>query len=251
VCNENDVAENEMKNFDFHDSKVLIVKQNGRFHAVGAKCSHYNALLSTGVLGKGRVRCPWHGACFSLETGDIEDYPGQDSIPCFQVSVEQGLVNVRAKKSQLQSQRRIKEMTKFDPNNSQTFVIIGGGPSGLICCETLRQIGFDGRIILICKEKYLPYDRVKVSKMMDSSPESILLRPQEFYNDSEIETLLGVEAKLINFADKEISLSNGNVVKYDKTYIATGSSAYRPDISKRLPLHFQTKTLKNCQFIFQ
>jgi len=31
------------------------------------------------------VRCPWHGACFSIKSGDIEDFPGLDSIPKFDV----------------------------------------------------------------------------------------------------------------------------------------------------------------------
>lgn len=43
----------------------------------------------TGALCNGRVRCPWHGACFSTQTGDIEDFPGLDSIPKFDVSERQ------------------------------------------------------------------------------------------------------------------------------------------------------------------
>lgn len=41
--------------------------------------------VPAGVLSKGRVRCPWHGACFNIGTGDIEDFPGLDSLPRFQV----------------------------------------------------------------------------------------------------------------------------------------------------------------------
>lgn len=57
ICNENDIAENEMKQYEIdEDSKVLLVKQNGELSAIGTKCSHYGALLSTGALGNGRVR---------------------------------------------------------------------------------------------------------------------------------------------------------------------------------------------------
>lgn len=78
---------------------------------------------------------------------------------------------------------------------------------------------------MLCKEEYLPYDRVKVSKAMDSHVDSILLRNQEFYDNNDIEVLLGVSATALNVERKEMSLSNGDKLKYDKVYIATGSSA--------------------------
>jgi apoptosis-inducing factor 3 len=43
-----------MKNFELGGSKVLIVKQKGKISALGTKCTHYGALLSTGALGDGR-----------------------------------------------------------------------------------------------------------------------------------------------------------------------------------------------------
>jgi len=41
--------------------------------------------VAVGALCKGRVRCPWHGACFNLATGDIEDFPGLDSLQPYEV----------------------------------------------------------------------------------------------------------------------------------------------------------------------
>lgn len=39
----------------------------------------------TGALMGNRVRCPWHGACFNITTGDIEEFPGLDSLPTYKV----------------------------------------------------------------------------------------------------------------------------------------------------------------------
>lgn len=230
VCQEADIGENEMKNFDLGDSKVLIVKQKGKISALGTKCSHYGALLSTGALGDGRIRCPWHGACFSIETGDIEDYPGQDSIPCYQVRVEKGQVMVRAKKSDLQANKRSKLMAHRDVKDDRTFVVVGGGPSGAICAETIRQNGFNGRIVMICKEPTLPYDRIKLSKTLDVTAESLHLRSQKFYDDHHIETMLNVEATALDAGTKEITLNNGYKIKYDKVYIATGSTPRKASV---------------------
>ena len=74
-----------MKEVEIEEKKVLVVHQNGAWSALGGKCTHYGAPLAKGCLGNGRVRCPWHGACFNTTTGDIEDFPGLDSLPIFQV----------------------------------------------------------------------------------------------------------------------------------------------------------------------
>ena len=66
------------------EKKALLIHQNGTWSALGAKCTHYGAPLIKGCLGNGRVRCPWHGACFNVTSGDIEDFPGLDSLPRFQ-----------------------------------------------------------------------------------------------------------------------------------------------------------------------
>lgn len=175
-------------------------------------------------------RCPWHGACFNIKTGDIEDFPGQDSIPCYKVNVNNGKVKVRAKRSDLQANKRLKDMVKRDPNNETTFVVIGGGPSGGICVETLRQEGFTGRIVLVCKENCLPYDRIKLSKAMDSEIHKIEFRAADFYEEYGIETMTGVEATHVNSSEKTVTLSNGYIIEYDKLYIATGSQARKPAI---------------------
>ncbi|XP_061865837.1 apoptosis-inducing factor 3 isoform X3 [Colius striatus] len=84
VCHVKDLENGQMREVDLGCGKALLIKESGEFHAVGHKCPHYGAPLVKGVLSKGRVRCPWHGACFNISTGDIEDFPGLDSLPRFQ-----------------------------------------------------------------------------------------------------------------------------------------------------------------------
>lgn len=228
VCGEADIGENEMKAFELDGGKVLLVKQKGTLSAIGNKCSHYGALLSQGALGDGRVRCPWHGACFNIVTGDIEDFPGQDSLPCFKVTVESGRVKVRAKRSELQHGKRTRTMAKKINDDERTFVVIGGGPSGAICAESLRQEGFTGRVVMINKEPCLPYDRILVSKTMDFDLQKKLLRDEKFYEQNEIETITNTEVTAVDTANRELTLSNGYKIKYDKLYIATGSKPRKP-----------------------
>lgn len=231
VCNESELQDNQMREIDLDDNKkVLVIKQNGKLTAIGSKCSHYGAPLIDGALGEGRIRCPWHGACFNIQTGDIEDFPGLDSLPCFDVSIEEGVVKVRAKRKDLLSDKRLKDMSLKDSSHGEIFVIIGGGAAAQTCAETLRQNGFQGRIVMICKEMYMPYDRIKVSKNLSVKIGEIQLRERDFYDTNQIEVSLNVEAKSVNVIKKEVSLSCGNELKYDKLFIASGSSAKVPDI---------------------
>lgn len=234
VCNQNDLKDNEMKVFEVGDEgRVLLVKQKGEFSAVGTKCTHYGAPLVNGALGDGRIRCPWHGACFNLKTGDIEDFPGFDSLPCYQVTVgEKGEVKVRAKTSDLKSNKRIKDMgVVCTCEGSSSVVIVGGGPSGATCAETLRSEGYKGRITIVAKENCLPYDRIKVSKIGTVTEfEKLQARTPEYYEGANIEILKGIEAVSVDAEEKHVRLSNGKSLKYSHLYLATGSKPRTPEI---------------------
>uniref|UniRef100_A0A5F5Q2Z4 Apoptosis-inducing factor 3 n=2 Tax=Laurasiatheria TaxID=314145 RepID=A0A5F5Q2Z4_HORSE len=170
VCHVKDLENGQMREVELGWGKVLLVKENGEFHALGHKCPHYGAPLVKGVLSRGRVRCPWHGACFNISTGDLEDFPGLDSLHKFQVKIEKEKVYVWASKQALQLQRRTKVMAKcISPSaghsGSTNVLIVGAGAAGLVCAETLRQEGFSDRIVLCTLDRHLPYDRPKLSKV--------------------------------------------------------------------------------------
>lgn len=101
---------------------------------------------------------------------------------------------MKAKCKDLDINKRMKDMSARDPENVKTVVIVGGGPAGATCAESLRQEGFTGRIVMVCKEDVVPYDRIKVSKILDFDVQKAALRPPSFYNDHNIETKLGVQA---------------------------------------------------------
>ena len=72
---------------------------------------------------------------------------------------------------------RLKRATPSSPS-----LLLGGGPAALSCAETLRQEGFTGRIVMIVKEKHLPYDRVKLSKELHVDASSLELRKKTFFD---------------------------------------------------------------------
>ena len=46
----------------------------------------------------------------------------------------------------------------------QTFVIVGAGLAGAKAAQTLREDGFDGRVVLVGAEQERPYERPPLSK---------------------------------------------------------------------------------------
>ncbi|XP_009467904.1 PREDICTED: apoptosis-inducing factor 3-like, partial [Nipponia nippon] len=223
VCKEDDVGDGELWEVMVGGCPVLLVRNKKEFSALGSKCPHYGAPLSKGVLKGERLRCPWHGACFNIKTGDIEEYPSLDCLPCFKVTVEDGKVFVTAKKKDLESGLRVKDTSKRCPLNRDTVLLLGGGAAALVCAETLRQEGFTGRIIMATKEKHVPYDKTKLSKKMNLKAEDIYLRKPEFLDARGIEVWTEKEAASVDFQKQKVCFVDGCSQKYNQLLIATGS----------------------------
>uniref|UniRef100_A0AAQ6A577 Rieske domain-containing protein n=1 Tax=Amphiprion ocellaris TaxID=80972 RepID=A0AAQ6A577_AMPOC len=140
---------------------VLLARTDGKYSAIGNQCTHYGAPLSKGVITGHRVRCPWHGSCFNVQTGDLEEFPGIDCLPCHKV-------RTCDKTYSLRQQKRIKSMGKAEPGVTHTVLLLGGGAASLICAEILRQENFVGRIIMVTRDDLLPYDKTRLSKVLQS-----------------------------------------------------------------------------------
>ncbi|XP_077396835.1 apoptosis inducing factor mitochondria associated 4 isoform X1 [Festucalex cinctus] len=225
VCQEADLRDGQMKVVSVEDQKVLLVRTEGLYSAIGSQCSHYNAPLVKGALVGYRVRCPFHGACFNIKTGDIEEYPGLDSLPCHKVTVRDGKVYVSIKKKSLKQTRRVKEMCSVLPNITHTILLIGGGPAALVCAETLRQNCYQGRIIMVTKDSLPPYDKPKLSKALNEDSGSIVLRSSEFFQQYGIEVRTEQEAVSVNTRDKAVTMKDGSLLRYDQLLISTGCRA--------------------------
>ncbi len=64
------------------------MRVDGKFYALGSKCTHVGAPLAEGALYQHHVRCPWHQACFDILTGNLEEPPALDALPYYSVRVE-------------------------------------------------------------------------------------------------------------------------------------------------------------------
>ena len=89
---------------------------------------------------------------------------------------------------------------------SQTCVIIGASHAAAQLAPTLRQEGWEGRIIVVGDEPYIPYHRPPLSKTFLASEKTlddINIRPMMVYEKAEIEFLLGTRVVRIRIGISE------------------------------------------------
>ncbi|SHJ93444.1 NAD(P)/FAD-dependent oxidoreductase [Paramaledivibacter caminithermalis] len=114
------------------------------------------------------------------------------------------------------------------------YVIVGNGIAGLSAAEEIRKNDMEGKIILIGREEYLTYNRVKLSHFIskeDYSMDELLVYDENWYKERKIEVLLNTKVISINSKDKEVITDNKGKITYDKLLIANGSSPFVPPIT--------------------
>ncbi|KAI6296326.1 hypothetical protein MCOR33_007056 [Pyricularia grisea] len=222
------------------DAKVLLVNAAGKIQAIGPKCTHYGAPLVKGVLTtSGRITCPWHGACFSATTGDVEDAPALDALPVFKVVERDGAVYVTGDEATIKAGRR---KPKFQCSSVQKgeegkVVVVGGGSGCIGLIEELRERGFTGPITVISNEGNLPIDRTKLSKALLTDLAKLQWRDEEFYKSGAVEFVQD-EVTGVDFNGKSVETKSKKTISYGKLVLATGGTP------RNLPLE-GFKTLDN------
>jgi apoptosis-inducing factor 3 len=112
---------------------VMLVRRGEDVFATAATCTHYSGPLAEGLVVGDTVRCPWHHACFDLRTGRAIGAPALNDIACFDVQRAGGLVRV--------GKKRDIPAAKPAGASISSVVIVGAGPAGAVCAETLRKLG--------------------------------------------------------------------------------------------------------------
>jgi 3-phenylpropionate/trans-cinnamate dioxygenase ferredoxin reductase component len=105
------------------------------------------------------------------------------------------------------------------------IVIVGSGHGGAQAAVALRQNGFEGSILIISRDDELPYERPPLSKeylASEKSFERLLIRPQQFWIDKEVELRLGSEVVEVDAEKRTLTLSDGKLVSYAKLIWAAG-----------------------------
>ena len=111
-------------------------------------------------------------------------------------------------------------------------LVIGAGPAGVNACEGLRELAPDSRITLVSGESPQPYSRMAIPYLLveriDESG-TYLRKTRDHYARHRIE-LLHDRVTALDPGLKQVQLSNGGTLEYDRCLIATGAIPVRPPI---------------------
>jgi 3-phenylpropionate/trans-cinnamate dioxygenase ferredoxin reductase subunit len=117
-------------------------------------------------------------------------------------------------------------------SSDRTFVIVGAGFAGAKAAETLRDEGFDGRIVLIGAEAERPYERPPLSKdyLRGEAESKPYVHDEGFYAEREIELRGSTRVASIDPAVAEIVLEGGERMGYARLLLATGAEPRRVSV---------------------
>jgi 3-phenylpropionate/trans-cinnamate dioxygenase ferredoxin reductase subunit len=109
---------------------------------------------------------------------------------------------------------------------SETFIVVGAGHAGGQAVASLRQKGFEGRLLLIGDEPFVPYERPPLSKAVlagELEVERTYLKKDAWYPEKNVEFRGNTRVVGIDRHARTISTDKGVNLAYDKLLLATGT----------------------------
>ena len=133
------------------------------------------------------------------------------------------------------------------------IVIVGSGMAGGNAAVTLREEGFEGRVVLIGQEPGVPFGRPPMSKTYLRSEEDLegwYVKPEDWYPEHGVERLVDTTVVGVDTAAHTVVLDSERELVYQKLLLATGGQNRRLDVpgSGLRGIH-QLRTVAECDAI--
>jgi 3-phenylpropionate/trans-cinnamate dioxygenase ferredoxin subunit len=96
VVSVKDLEPGRMMGVEVRDKEIAVANADGKYYAIGNRCTHMGCMLSDGTLKGENIVCPCHGSTFDLKTGSVVKGPAKKPEPAYETKIEseQVLVNI-------------------------------------------------------------------------------------------------------------------------------------------------------------
>lgn len=132
------------------------------------------------------------------------------------------------------------------------ILIIGNGIAGVSAAETIRKNSKTVQITIVDKEVEPVYYKPMLSKLIakEELPRAFYLHDEAWYEKENIRFIRPATVTAILPQEKEVSLSDGQVLSYDRLILATGAECFVPPINNaHLEGVFTLRTLQDARRI--
>ncbi len=109
-------------------------------------------------------------------------------------------------------------------------LLIGGGLAAANCARWLREAGGEGSILLVSREPDPPYNRPPLTKGFlqgKESREDALFRPDEWWDEQNIELMLRTSVMKLDPEARVARLSTKDEIEFGNALLATGANVRR------------------------
>ena len=97
ALDDTELGEGERRLVDVDGVAVVVGRDQGRLYALANRCCHRGGPLHRGTVANGEITCPWHGSTFRVEDGSLVRGPAAYPQPVYDVRVQDGAIEVRAR----------------------------------------------------------------------------------------------------------------------------------------------------------
>ena len=107
-------------------------------------------------------------------------------------------------------------------------VVVGGGVAGTTAAFSLRNFGYEGRLILVSDDCARPYRRSPLSKEYlrdEITRDELVIAGAAAYREAGIDLLLGARATALDTARRTVAVRGHGLLHYDRLILASGARA--------------------------
>ncbi len=88
VADVGEIGPGEARLVEADGKEIALFNCGGEYYAIDNECTHVGGPLCEGEIEGGTVICPWHGAGFSIRTGEALSPPAEENVRTYKVHID-------------------------------------------------------------------------------------------------------------------------------------------------------------------